>query len=225
MNSPLSLSIIIKSLYPSALVGLLVAICLAGCATADHSGAAVVAQWNARFNRAGGVGATPWSGGALTMSVPDFVYEGIAVKDYEYKKYVDLIRRGTSWGGFGAQTASIGLNAAGTLTTSGTTKVLSGIAGAVTGTSAAFGKNILFDQSISTFVGRMDALRTTKLEYIKGRLADKGYGCAEAYRDIQDYGHQGSLDAAFADVGKQAGVEQAVAKGEVTKTEKNGNNQ
>ncbi len=159
------------------------------------------------------------------MTVPDFVYEGIAVKDYEYKKYVDLIRRGTSWGGFGAQTASIGLNAAGTLTTSGTTKVLSGIAGAVTGTSAAFGKNILFDQSISTFVGRMDALRTTKLEYIKGRLADKGYGCAEAYRDIQDYGHQGSLDAAFADVGKQAGVEQAVAKGEVTKTEKNGNNQ
>jgi hypothetical protein len=188
------------------------AICLTGCATADHSGAAVVAQWNARFNE--NAGATPWSS-APTTSVRDFVYEGLAVKDYEYKKYVDLIRRGTSWSGFGAQVATIGLNTAGTLTTSGTTKVLSGIAGAITGSSAAFSKNVLFDQSITTFVGRMDALRAIKLNYIKQRLNGSDYGYAEAYRDIEDYGHQGSLDAALSDVAKKSGVEEAEAKGQV----------
>src|SRR5205823_3605998 len=131
---------------------------------------------------------------------------------------VDLVRRGTSWSGFGAQTAAIGLNAAGTLTTSGTTKVLSGIAGAITGTSAAFSKNILFDQSISTFVGRMDALRATKLSEIEKRLASANYSYAEAYRDIEDYGHQGSLDAALADVSKKSGVEEAKAEGTVKAT-------
>jgi len=192
-----------RSAFPmkflSTLFVMFYSIALTGCVNVDNSGAAVAAQWNARFN-----GATPWSGGAPTMSVADFVYEGIAVKDYEYKRYVDLLRRGTSWSGFGAQTASIGLNTAGTLTTSGTTKILSGIAGAITGTSAAFGKNVLFDQSITTFIGRMDKLRVEKLSEIQNKLNSKSYryGYAEAYRDIQDYGHKGSLDAALTDVAK-----------------------
>ncbi|MEY2487747.1 MAG: hypothetical protein QOH39_3395 [Verrucomicrobiota bacterium] len=190
--------------------GCVAAICLAGCATADHSSKAVAKQWNSRFNATDGT--TPWTAGTPTMPVADFVYEGIAVKDYEYKKYVDLIRRGTSWSGFGAQTAAIGLNAAGTLTTSGTTKVLSGIAGAVTGTSAAFSKNILFDQSITTFVGRMDALRAEKLTHIQERLTHNDYGFAEAYRDVEDYGRLGSLDAALTDVAKQSGIQEAAAK-------------
>ena len=68
----------------------------------------------------------------------EFVFEGVAVKDYEYKRYTELIRRGVSYGGFGTQAASIGLNAAGALTTGGATQILSGAAGAITGTSAAF---------------------------------------------------------------------------------------
>lgn len=169
-------------------------IALTGCVSVDNSEAAVVTQWNWRFSHQ----APPWSGMPLT----DFVYEGIAVKDYEYKRYVDLLRRGTSWSGFGAQTASIALNTAGTLTTSGTTKILSGIAGAITGTSAAFSKNVLFDQSITTFIGRMDKLREEKLTEIQNKLNSKSYGYAEAYRDIEDYGHKGSLDAALTDVAK-----------------------
>jgi hypothetical protein len=173
---------------------------LCSCVSSDQSGKALVNSWNARFGRINtqGEGSVPWQG----TTVREFVYEGIAVKDYEYKKYVDLIRRGTSWGGFGAQTASIGLNAAGTLTSGGTTKTLSAIAGTITGASAAFSKNILFDQSITVFVGRMDALRKAKLDRMRERLAEGGYGYAEAYRDIQDYGYQGSLDAALANVSK-----------------------
>ncbi len=192
--------------------GCVAVICLAGCATADHSGGIVAKQWNSHFTQAGGEAATPWSGGTPGMPIADFVYEGIAVKDYEYKKYVDLIRRGTSWSGFGAQTAAIGLNAAGTLTTAGTTKILSAAAGSLSGASAAFSKNILFDQSITTFVGRMDALRADKLTYIQKRLTQPDYGFAEAYRDVEDYGRLGSLDAALTDVAKQSGIQEAAAK-------------
>src|SRR5437588_831424 len=183
-----------------------------GCVTYDHSGAAIVAQWNSRFgvNTGNRPASSPWN--TETVSLREFVYEGIAVKDYEYKKYVDLVRRGTSWSGFGAQTLAIGLNGAGTLTSGGTTKTLSAIAGAVTGTSAAFSKNILFDQSISTFIGKMDALRLAKLADIEKRLNAGDYSFAEAYRDIQDYGYQGSLDAALSDITKKAGTEQAAAK-------------
>jgi len=173
---------------------------LGGCVTYDRSGQAVVNHWNRQFDATSGNGLGKFPGNER-MTVEGFVYEGIAVKDYEYKKYVDLIRRGTSWGGFGAQAASIGLNAAVPLTGTGTGKTLSAIAGAITGTSAAFSKNILFDQSITIFVGRMDTLRKFKLDQIKAKIGPS-YTFAEAYRDVQDYGYQGSLDAALANVSK-----------------------
>ena len=182
------------------------------CTTEDYSGKAVAKHWNSLFDPK-----MPWAGGANNLNVTDFVYQGIAVKDYEYKKYVDLIRRGTSWGNFGAQTAALGLNAAGTLVAADTTKILSAAAGALNGTSAAFSKNVLFDQSITTFVARMDAMRADKLTYIQNRLKDPNYGFAEAYRDIQDYGRLGSLDAALRDVAKQSGVAEGVAKGDLVR--------
>src|SRR5262249_31188432 len=115
------------------------------------------------------------------------------------------------------QTAALGLNAAGTLVAADTTKILSAAAGALNGTSAAFSKNVLFDQSITTFVARMDALRADKLAYIQVRLKDSNhpYSFAEAYRDSQDYGRLGSLDAALRDVAKQSGVAEGVAKGDL----------
>ena len=62
----------------------------------------------------------------------------------------------------------------------------------------------------------MDALRAIKLEAIKENLDIATYSLAEAYRDVEDYGHQGTLDAAFADVAKQSGVQEAKAKKQVT---------
>jgi hypothetical protein len=180
----------------------------------------VAAHWNAQA----GPASPPWAAFPPDASGKrEFVFEGIAVKDYEYKRYTELIRRGVSWSGFGAQTAAIGINAAGTLTSGGTTKTLSAIAGTITGASAAFNKNILFDQSITTFIGKMDALRLTKLAEIKTKLAKENidtYSLAEAYRDVQDYGRLGTLDAAFADVGKKSGEEQAEATDTIKKVRK-----
>lgn len=148
----------------------------------------------------------------------DFIYAGIAAKDYEYENYKRLIRRGVSFGGLGTEATTIGLNTAATLVTGGTTKLLSGIAGGVTGVSASFNKNVLFDQSITTFIGKMDALRATKLKEIQDKLNNPQhiYSYMEAFRDVQDYGYQGTLDAAVASVGAQSGVEKAAAEGKIT---------
>jgi len=190
----------------------IVLIFFSSCVSVDNTQRRLADHWN-------NVAYPPWANFASDANGKrEFVFEGIAVKDYEYKRYIELIRRGVSYGGFGAQAASIGLNAAGALTTSGTTKILSGAAGAITGTSAAFNKNVLFDQSITTFIAKMDALRAIKLEAIKKNLEPENtatYSLAEAYRDVEDYGHQGTLDAAFADVAKQSGVQQAEAKKQV----------
>lgn len=162
----------------------------------DRAGPSLHAYWNSQ--RAGappgrdGTGRQPWPevGGERISA---YIYEGIAVKDYEYQNYKRLIRRGVSWGGFGAQAASIGLGAAGGLV-SGSAQVLSGAASAVNGTSAAFDKHILYDQTITVLIAKMDALRATKL------------------KQIEDYGYQGSIDAALGDVAKQAGIQEAKAK-------------
>jgi len=190
----------------------IVSIFFSSCVSVDNTQRSLADHWNK-------VAYPPWANFASDANGKrEFVFEGIAVKDYEYKRYTELIRRGVSYGGFGAQAASIGLNAAGALTTSGTTKILSSAAGAITGTSAAFNKNVLFDQSITTFIAKMDALRAIKLEAIQKNLEPKNtatYSLAEAYRDIEDYGYQGTLDAAFADVAKQSGVQQAEARKQV----------
>ena len=188
---------------------------LSSCVSVDKTPRKLADHWNTLSN-------PPWAGlPPDAASKREFVFEGIAVKDYEYKRYTELVRRGVSYGGFGAQAASIGLNAAGELTSSGTTKILSGIAGGITGTSAAFNKNVLFDQSITTFIAKMDALRATKLADIRTKLSKDNildYSFAEAYRDIQDYGRQGTLDAAFADVAAQAGVQKEEAEAKATPT-------
>jgi hypothetical protein len=193
------------------------AIFFGGCVAAltDNGGKHLQQEWN---QMVASVKTGGWENAPGRKS--DFIYAGIAAKDFEYENYKRLIRRGASYGGFGSEAATIGLNAAGTLTSSGTTKVLSGVAGAITGSNAAFNKNVLFDQSITTFIGRMDALRATKLKEIEDKLNNPAhdYSFMEAFRDVQDYGYQGTLDAAVASVGKQSGIEEATAKNKITPT-------
>jgi hypothetical protein len=135
----------------------------------------------------------------------EFIYLGIAAKDYEYANYTRTLRRGTTWSEFGSETAVLGLSGAGTVLTGGVTNVLHAASGTVTGVNSSFNKNILFDQSITTFIARMDSLREAKLDQIETKLKTKehSYSYAEAMRDIEDYGHKGLLDSALGDIAKQ----------------------
>ncbi len=202
-----------NSLFHACLISV---ICTAviGCVSVDNTQKHVADHWNSNSK-------LPWSNVPTTPNgIREFVYEGIAVKDFEYQRYTTLIRRGVSYGGFGAQAVAIGLSAAGGLVT-GSAQVLSGAASAVNGGSAAFDKHVLYDQSITVLIAKMDALRAKKLADIQDSLKQQNidiYTLAQAYRDVEDYGHQGTLDAALSGVAKEAGVQQAEAKGEVKPT-------
>jgi hypothetical protein len=84
-------------------------------------------------------------------------------KEYEYNNYVTNLRRGTTWGEFGSDSVKIVLDSLVALTGGTETKAALGAASAgVTGATASIKKNVLFDQSITTFITKMDTLRLNK---------------------------------------------------------------
>jgi hypothetical protein len=190
---------------------LLICLLLAACAgpTSDAGARNLHRQWAATHPN----GVLPWAGFENTKAGrTEFIQQYLSVKDYEYENYKHNLRRSTSYGGFGSDAVTIGLNTAAALTGGAPTKAaLSGIAGAITGASASFRKNVLFDQSITTFITKMDALRLTRLKIIEDKL-DKDtavYPLSAAYRDIEYYAHAGTLEAALVDIDVKAGVEKA----------------
>ena len=146
---------------------------------------------------------------------PAFVFRLKGVKDYEYGNYVRALRRATSWGEFASDSVKIVLDSLVAVTGSEGTKAALGAASAgVTGATTSIKKNVLFDQSITTFITKMDALRLNKWNEIlckMGRCANvpatSSYSVAEAFSDLEEYGRCGSLDAALRDVDAKVSAE------------------
>lgn len=154
-----------------------------------------------------------------------FIFHIKEVKDYEYDNYVLNLRRGTSWGEVGSDSVKIILDSLVAVTGDASTKAALGAASAgVTGATASIKKNVLFDQTITTFITTMDAMRLSKWNDIlckmgRGTSADckqlpKGYTytVAEAFNDLQEYGRSGNLDAALRGLAKDATNAKATAQ-------------
>jgi hypothetical protein len=140
----------------------------------------------------------------------DFINQYIAVKDVQYHNYVKSIRRGTSYSNWGSDLAKLTVDAFGALTgTAATKSVLAAASGGITGATASFKKDVLFDQSVPIFVAKMDALRAAVLFEIKEKkdLSLSKYPLSEAFNDVERYGWSGSLDAALASMNAQSGNE------------------
>lgn len=214
--------VLLHSLTNSAyryLIATLIMVGLAGCAGSmnDDLGKRAYQAWTKDpqatpdfFQRAG------------EMDRDTFIFRMKAVKDFEYDNYVLNLRRGTSWGEFGSDSVKIILDSLVAVTGNAGTKAALGAASAgVTGATASVKKNVLFDQTITTFITRMDALRLTKWNDIlckmgRGKASDcqasRPYTIAEAFDDLQEYGHEGTLDAALRGIDKDAAAAKADAK-------------
>jgi hypothetical protein len=156
----------------------------------------------------------PYSGVTNKATRNDFINDYIAIKNLQYHNYVSALRRGTSWGGFGTDVVKIALDSVAALTGTASTKaVLAGTSAGITGSTASFNKNVLFDQSIPVFVAKMDALRAAQLALITPKFDQSlaVYPVSEAFRDVEEYGHLGTIDAALKDITAKAGVEKANA--------------
>jgi len=139
------------------------------------------------------------------------------VKDYEYGNYVRNLRRATSWGEFASDSVKIILDSLVAVTGGeGTKAALGAVSAGVTGATTSIKKNVLFDQSITTFITKMDTLRLNKWNEILCKLnrcptdvpkRQQPYTVAEAFTDLEEYGRCGTLDAALRDVDAKASAE------------------
>jgi hypothetical protein len=160
--------------------------------------------------------ATPDLRGSATG---ELIFRMKGVKDYEYGNYVTTLRRATSWGEFGSDSVKIVLDSLVAVTGGTATKAALGAASAgVTGATTSIKKNVLFDQSITTFITKMDTLRLEKWTQIlqkwkgaPGKPPSETYTAAEAFDDMEEYGRCGTLDAALRDVDAKASVEKTKA--------------
>lgn len=191
-----------------------VCISLTSCAGAmnDTGGKHMHEQWLAAV-QAGTISEVPDDlNAAATAAV---VFRMKAVKDYEYGNYVRALRRATSWGEFASDSVKIILDSLIAVTGGVATKSALGAASAgVTGATSSIKKNVLFDQSITTFITKMDTLRLNKWNEILCKLdrcpkvpSPPSYTVAEAFTDLEEYGRYGTLDAALRDVDAKASEE------------------
>jgi hypothetical protein len=185
-----------------------VCVALTSCAGPmnDPVGKQAYQQWVAKYANA----QLPPEGPATS----DFIFGMKAVKDYEYANYVTNLRRGTSWGEFGSDSVKIILDSLVAVTGGAETKAALGAASAgVTGATTSIKKNVLFDQSITTFITKMDTLRLEKWNQILLKWKGKEpYTEAEAFTDLQEYGRCGTLDAALRDVDAKTSAEKDKAE-------------
>lgn len=184
----------------------------------DPAGKKVYDKWVAE---AGWTGKTGDPANDLPASNA-YIFRMKAIKDYEYGNYVTNLRRGTSWGEVISDSVKITLDSLIAVTGGVATKSALGAASAgVTGATTSIKKNVLFDQSITTFITKMDGMRLTKWNDILCKMGrGSGENCkpvgiytrAEAFDDLQEYGRCGSLDAALRDIAAKSSAEKDKAE-------------
>jgi len=197
-------------------VGVGFCLVLVGCAGPmnDRMGKTMYTKWTAEY------AAAPYENISLD-DVDNFIFKMKAIKDYEYGNYVTNLRRGTSWGEFGSDSVKIVLDSLIAVTGSEGTKAALGAASAgLTGATTSIKKNVLFDQSITTFITKMDTLRLTKWSEILCKMGRGPGTCgqtphytgAEAFGDLQEYGRCGTLDAALRAIDSKTSEEKVKAE-------------
>lgn len=196
-----------------------VSITLTSCAGAmnDTGGKYMHTQWRDAIQK-GDITKIPK--GLNASASPAFVFHLKAVKDYEYGNYVRTLRRATTWGEFASDSVKIILDSLVAVTGSAGTKAALGAASlGVTGATTSIKKNVLFEQSITTFITKMETLRLNKWNEILCKLgrckdipATPSYTVAEAFADLEEYGQCGTLDAALRDVDAKASDDKKTAE-------------
>jgi hypothetical protein len=129
--------------------------------------------------------------------------------DVRYTQFRHAFYGEARWGGFAATVATLGLTSAAALASLGTSHILSAAATGVTGTQAAYDKQVLIDRTATAIETSMDAARGTVAIRIRQGLQrpPPDYPLAVALSDLQDYYNAGTLLGALADITRIAGVQ------------------
>jgi hypothetical protein len=162
----------------------------------------------------------------LRLAVPSqqncrdsIVQARLIAMDARYTQFRQAFYGEARWGSFAATVASLGLTSAASLTPVGTAHILGAAATGVTGTKAAYDRQVLTDRTANAIENSMDAGRGLVAVRIRQGLqrSPEDYPLAAALSDLEDYYNAGTLLGALANIGQTAGA-QAQAVNQELKT-------
>jgi hypothetical protein len=137
--------------------------------------------------------------------------------DIEYSAYEEGLTREHQEETFAADAAAIGLNTAGTLVTPAkTTKLLSGLAGAVTGVKGVYESDVVIAKTIQIIQAQMRANRFDVARNILIRMRENSsiYPLSLALVDLEEYYRAGTVTAGLIKAADTVGKEVATKKDE-----------
>jgi hypothetical protein len=129
--------------------------------------------------------------------------------DIQFSAFEEDLFRQAREAGFAATLATLGLTAAGAVAGGGTTQVLSAIAAGITGSRAAFEREVLAERTVLAIHTSMRANRMIVLARIRRGLTQSvsDYPLAAGLTDVEDYYFQGTVLGALIGITKAVGVE------------------
>lgn len=101
------------------------------------------------------------------------VYAMLQLIDVKWVHFQDALLASSSTSNFAADTALLGLGAAGSFAAGTTTQILHAISAGVTGLRSSFNQDILYSQTITTILLQMEADRTAERAIIMAKLTGK----------------------------------------------------
>jgi hypothetical protein len=128
--------------------------------------------------------------------------------DIQFSAFEENLFRQAREAGFAATLTTLGLTAAGAVAGGGTTQVLSAIAAGITGSRAAFEREVLAEHTVLAIHTSMRANRMIVLARIRLGLTQSvsQYPLAAGLTDVEDYYFQGTVLGALIGITKVVGV-------------------
>jgi hypothetical protein len=146
----------------------------------------------------------------------ELIYRLIFIADYRFSKYEADLMTGRAAGDTATDIAVLGLTSAASITPyAGTARILSAIAGGLTGSRAVLQKNFYQNQTVSVLLDRMRALRKERFNQIVLNLQQpySQYPVELAVLDTLDYFNRGTMLGALQDISDTTAIKQITAEG------------
>ena len=133
--------------------------------------------------------------------------------DIQFSQFEERLFRQTREVGFATTVATLGLNAAASLAGQGTSQILSAIAGGLTGSRAAFEREVLGERTLLAIQAAMRSNRTLVLARIRRGLTQStfNYPLGAGLTDTEDYYFAGTVLGALIGITDAVGVQASKA--------------
>ena len=145
----------------------------------------------------------------------EIIAQRMYIIDVQYSAYEESLTREHQEATFVADTTAIGLNTAGALfTPAATTKVLSGVAGAVTGVKGVYESDVIIAKTVQIIQAQMRANRDAVAARILSRLRESAstYPLSLALTDLESYYRAGTLTAGLIKAADSVGADAQIAQ-------------